>query len=93
MANFTKGESVAIRCEVQPGAFEGEFLVNVPVLTGFVSGFVRKADLVDTDRVLGIVQDCSSGTVSIKLAGSYFTTNGLVDFSYSWAQENVRLLA
>lgn len=80
MAKFAAGESVAVSCEVRPGAFPGEFLVTVNTLSGPVSGFARAADLVEPDAALhGVVKASRPEAVEVMLSGSFFTTNGLAE--------------
>ncbi len=90
MARFATGESVAVSCEVRPGAFPGEFLVTVNTLTGPVSGFARAADLVEPTAALhGIVTAARAEAVEVMLSGSFFTTNGLAEIR----PDDVRALA
>lgn len=79
MADFEPGERVAVQCDVQPGAFPGEFLVTVDTLAGPISGFVREGDLVEHKSLRGKVMKVSAGALAVWLYGSFFTTNGLAD--------------
>ena len=80
MARFAAGESVAVACEVRPGAFPGEFLVTVHTLSGPVSGFARAADLADPSAALyGVVRTARPDVVEVMLSGTFFTTNGLAE--------------
>lgn len=94
MTMFAVGEAVSIPCTVQRGAFQGEHLVTVEIMDGVVSGFARDHDLAGSnDALQAIVQSISGDRLSVKLSGSFFTTNGLVDLSLEWAKKNVRTFA
>jgi hypothetical protein len=94
MPEFKPGEVVAVPATVQPGAFPGEHLVTVSTRSGPVSGFVRDQDIVEPNKTIeGIVREWTASGLAVQLAGSYFTTNGLVEFGFDWAKENVRATA
>jgi hypothetical protein len=94
MAEFERGETVAVPATVQPGAFPGEHLVTVTTVAGAISGFARDQDMVDpTGTIHGVVVESTPSTLSIQLSGSYFTTNGLADFAAAWAKQNVKATA
>jgi hypothetical protein len=94
MNKFAPGETVSVPATVQPGAFPGEYLVTVSTMTGQVSGFVRDQDIVDHNKTIqAVVRESSPGGLSVQLSGSYFTTNGLAEFSAEWAKQNVKAIA
>jgi len=49
MANFKRGQTVGVPCEIQPGAFPEENLVTITTDSGVVSGFVKTAYRVFAD--------------------------------------------
>jgi hypothetical protein len=94
MAEFEPGNEVAVPATIQPGAFPGEYLVTVSTLTGPVSGFVRDQDMVaPKETIHGLVRNATASVLSVVLSGSYFTTNGLAEFSADWARQNVKVIA
>ncbi|MGH7160737.1 MAG: hypothetical protein ACREFS_11745 [Acetobacteraceae bacterium] len=94
MANFAQGERVAVPVDVQPGPFPGEHLVTVSTLSGPVSGFVQEQDFVQRNKTIrAVVSSSAPESLKVHLSGSYFTTNGLVEFSPDWAGSNVMAIA
>ena len=95
MTQYKRGERIAIRCEVQPGAFPGEYLVTVTTAAGPVSGFARESDLMmnGSTSLLGIVQSVTPDMLEVWLRGSFFTTNGLAELKKDWARDNVTRVA
>ena len=94
MEKFEPGETVSVSANIQPGAFPGEYLVTIPTQTGPVSGFVRSQDIVEQDKTIqAVVQATTDRGLAVKLSGSYFTTNGLVDLSLDWATQHVKAIA
>lgn len=94
MHSFRPGDKVAVPATLQPGAFPGERLVTVATRSGPVSGFVTVDSVVDTDMTInGTVTTSSEDSLSVLLSGSYFTTNGLAEFSADWARKNVKTMA
>ena len=91
---FQPGEAVAVPAIVQPGAFPDEHLVTVSTKSGPISGFVRDQDVVEPGKTIqGIVRQSTPQSVTVQLSGSYFTTNGFVEFSTDWAQANIKATA
>ena len=91
MTKFEAGETVAIPATIQPGAFSGEYLVTVATRSGPVSGFVRDQDIAEPNKTIhATVRESTSAWLSVQLAGSYFTTNGLAEFAPEWAKQNVK---
>ncbi len=94
MAKFEPGESVAVAASMQNGAFPGEYLVTIPTQTGPVSGFVRAQDIVEQNKTIqAVVCGSTDNGLSVRLSGSYFTTNGLVELSTEWVRQNVKAIA
>jgi hypothetical protein len=80
------GETVLVPTNVKAGAFPGEKLVTVNTNGGIVSGFARTDAIVERDNgqyILAEVKNVSPKTLTVKLAGSFFTTTGLADISSS----------
>jgi hypothetical protein len=76
------GETVLVPTEVKAGAFPGERLVTVTTDTGPVSGFAKADAIVNRDGgnyLAAEVKTVSAKTLTVKLAGSFFTTTGLAD--------------
>ena len=95
MGKYEPGEQIAVRCDVQPGAFPGEYLVTVSTATGPLSGFARETDLMMNGRtsLLGTVQAVTPEMLEVWLRGSFFTTNGLAELKTDWARDNVTRVA
>lgn len=96
MPTFNPGESIAIRCKIQPGPFPDEFLVTVETTEGPIAGFVRKEGTIERggERLLvGVVVKATSEFLEVRLKGSYFTTTGLADLPRDWVKTNVEPLA
>jgi len=94
MPTFKPGDAVAVPATVQPGAFPGEHLVTVLTSSGPVSGFVRDQDIVEPNKTIhAIVRESTISSLSVQLAGSYFTTNGLAELPADWARQNVKAIA
>lgn len=94
MARFTLGQTVQIRCDIQPGAFPTEYLVTFQTNEGPVSGFVRGEQIshAETDKgyIFATVQGVSEDTLTVMVRGSFFTTTGLAHLSTAWANAHVR---
>jgi hypothetical protein len=78
------GDAVGIRCDVKPGPFSGEHLIQVETLDGPVSGFVTEDALKHADGqwwVAGIVLNVFDDHIEVRLRGSFFTTNGIANIS------------
>lgn len=78
------GEKVLVPTNVTAGAFPGEKLVTVSTESGPVSGFA-KVDAIITrgsdEYLIAEVKTVTAKTLTVKLAGSFFTTTGLADVS------------
>ncbi|HEX9835652.1 MAG TPA: hypothetical protein VGB90_02300 [Alphaproteobacteria bacterium] len=97
MANFERGQIIAIPCKVFPGAFSHEAMVIIDTLVGEVSGFVRREDLTRIEDDHGYLRtrivDVSEDTITVMLKGSFFTTTGLAEFSPDWTRSNAEVIA
>lgn len=94
MPEFKQGDAVAVPASVHQGAFPEEYLVEVSTRSGPISGFVRERDFVELRKTIqGIVRESTPSSLSVKLSGSYFTTNGLAEFEADWAKANVKAIA
>ena len=99
MSQFSAGEEVAIPAKVFPGAFPGEFLVEIDTADGPVSGFVRESDVRNVNinehsgYVRATIESFDSHSVKVLISGSFFTTNGIAYLSSSWAQSNLQQVA
>ena len=81
---FNAGDFVGVRCEVQPGPFDGEKVITVKTLDGVITGFVQSDDLRQSGRqweVRGKIQDIEGDTIKVLIYGNFFTTNGIVKIS------------
>jgi len=80
------GERVWIPTEVEAGAFPGEKLVTLDTQTGPVSGFARADSIIEQGSgkyyLPAEVKAMTPSTlIALLLAGSFFTTTGLVEVS------------
>lgn len=75
------GDEIGIPCEVKPGPFEEERLVSFETLDGTITGFVSANDLKQIDRgrwlIHAVVIKIEGDVVTVRVRGSFFTTNGL----------------
>ena len=91
---FEIGQSVKVPCEVSPGPFSDEHLVTFESVSGLISGFVHSDDLIATESgatesggfLAGVVTEVDENSVTIRLRGSFFTTNGLAAIAKDRAQ-------
>lgn len=77
-----RGEKVLVPTAVKAGAFPGEKLVMVDTASGMVSGFAKADSIIQRENgqyILAEVKHVSSKMLTVKLAGSFFTTTGLAD--------------
>jgi hypothetical protein len=76
------GEKVLVPTDVKAGAFPGEKLVTVSTESGPVSGFAKTDAIVtrgNGEYLVAEVKTVTAKTLTVKLAGSFFTTTGLAD--------------
>lgn len=95
MANFKRGLTVGVPCEIQPGAFPEENLVTITTDSGVVSGFVKTAYIVrahgSSGYVRGTVLEVTPEAVKVRLPGSFFTTaSGVTSVSPGWARDHLQ---
>ena len=84
MPQFEIGSSIAIPCKVNPGPFDDEVLVEFDTLDGTVSGFARTENIREMEGqsfIRGTVLEVSDGVITAMVEGSFFTTNGLANFT------------
>ena len=88
MSGITVGDVVGIQCTVQPGPFSDERLISFDTVDGPISGFVNEVDLKQVNEtwlvraeVLGVRGDI----LEVRVAGSFFTTNGLANIPIRYA--------
>jgi hypothetical protein len=77
---------VLVPTNVKAGAFPGEKLVTVATEGGIVSGFARADSIVQqgsSQYIVAEVKNATSELLTVKLAGSFFTTTGLADIQSS----------
>jgi hypothetical protein len=80
------GETVLVPTSVKDGAFPGEKLISVNTEGGVVSGFAKASAIVERGNgqyILAEVRNVTPQTLTVKLAGSFFTTTGLANISSS----------
>jgi len=95
MSNFRIGQTVKVKCEIQPGAFSGERLVKIETGQGVITGFVKTHQITVESKsygyVLGRIVDLKPRAVLVSLPGSFFTTAaGLASLAPDWAATNLR---
>ena len=82
---FKQGQQVLVPCSVGPGPFPDENLVIIETTDGKVSGFISPDEIVKATTgdtfIVGRVHETNESTVVVRVPGSYFTTNGLANFS------------
>jgi hypothetical protein len=84
------GETVLVPTSVKAGAFPGEKLISVNTEGGVVSGFAKTDAIIERDNsqyILAEVRNVTAKILTVKLAGSFFTTTGLADVSSSIVQK------
>ena len=84
MRELKRGDQIAIKCEVKPGPFPGEHLIEVETLDGPVSGFVSEDFLRERAGswfVKGAVQEVHTDYIKVRIEGSFFTTNGIANIT------------
>jgi hypothetical protein len=81
---FKAGDFVGIRCEVQPGPFDGEKVITVKTVDGAITGFVPTDELRQSGQsweVRGKVQEVTGNEIKVLIYGNFFTTNGIAKIS------------
>lgn len=90
MAKLQVGGYIAIPCKVNPGPFEDELQVEFSSIEGTVSGFTAQRNITHKGGrpfITGRVQAIEGDVVTVMVAGSFFTTNGLANFRSSTLEE------
>ena len=78
--SYKVGDPVLVRCSIQSGPFPDERLVTVETAEGQISGFVKQSNLQpdSTDPEHGVLKgtvvSATDESITVKLAGSFFTT-------------------
>lgn len=96
MANFERGDEVQIQCDIGPGAFPTEFLVTFETVDGPISGFVRRENVVRSDKgdigyINGTVEEVTADVITVLVKGSFFTTTGIAALTRDWANKHVQV--
>jgi hypothetical protein len=94
MNQIGEGVLVKIPCNVQKGAFPGEYLVTFSADGKDVSGFVRKEDVEMKNSEEGFIEGkvilVEGGHVTLQIRGSFFTgAAGKTSVSSTWADSNL----
>lgn len=94
---FNDGDEVMIRGDVSQGAFKNEYSVVIHTESALISGFVREKDMIKVEGAKGyiraIVRNVTIDTITVRILGSFFTTNGIARLSQEWAKDNIKPLA
>jgi hypothetical protein len=81
MTQLKPGVVIGIPCEVLKGPFSGENLISFDTLDGPVSGFVRDENLKTEGKMAyvraEVLRLLDANTMEVRVAGSFFTTNGI----------------
>ena len=88
MLELTRGAVIGVPCDVRPGPFSGEQLITLDTENGPISGFVRDNELKtvsDKWYVRAIIESIEDDLLSVKIRGSFFTTNGIATIPRSSA--------
>jgi hypothetical protein len=76
----TTGDVIGVPCQVKPGPFSTELLISFETINGPISGFVRESELKQTGEqwhVRAVVQSVQPDSITVRIRGSFFTTNGI----------------
>ena len=96
MEKFEQGDQVQIQCDIGPGAFPTEFLVTFETVDGPISGFVRRENVVRSDKgdvgfISGTVEEVTDDVITVLVRGSFFTTTGIATLKRDWANKHVQV--
>lgn len=101
MMNFAPGTLIEIPCSIAPGAFPTEYFVAIELDGETINGFVPTHYISENGGISensgasayipGTVERVSGSTITVRVPGSYFTTNGIADISQQWAKDHARL--
>jgi hypothetical protein len=96
IVDFSKGDLVGIPVTYTRGAFQDELLVSFNVEGEAFSGFAKREDLKFIDdrqaKLKAEVLDVGD-QITLKIFGSFFTTNGIEPFQSAWASANLNQMA
>jgi hypothetical protein len=88
MSEMSVGDAVGIQCDVRPGPFSGEKLITLETVDGPISGFVLETNLKQVGTqwyVRAVIQDIEQDVLTVRVRGSFFTTNGLASVPRQYA--------
>jgi hypothetical protein len=96
MKKFELDDQVLIQCDIGPGAFPTEFLVTFETIEGPISGFVRRENVIRSDKgdvgyINGIVKEVTDTVITVLVKGSFFTTTGIAALERDWANTHVKV--
>lgn len=79
MPNIEVGREIGVRCDLAPGPFSDQFLVTFETISGPISGFVSKDNVVmgQENYLRAIVTSVETDVLIVWINGSFFTTTGL----------------
>ncbi len=82
MHDVRAGDRVALKAQIENGAFPDEYIVTFPSTEGNISGFVKAGNAVarigDTLFLAGRVEEVSGQDLTLFIRGSFFTNSGFV---------------
>jgi hypothetical protein len=88
MPKLKKGDVITVPCLVKQGPFSQERLITFETMDGSVSGFVQTDLLKEVGGrwyVPAIVLEIKGDAVKVRVAGSFFNTNGLATIKREFA--------
>jgi hypothetical protein len=96
MDHLKPGDEIQIQCDIGPGAFPTEFLVTFETVDGPISGFVRRENVVRSDKgdigfISGKVEEVTADIITVLVKGSFFTTTGIAALTRDWANTHVQV--
>jgi len=80
VVKLKEGDVLAVPAEVKPGPFSGERMIGFDTIHGPISGFVSEDELKEVSGqwcVRAFVQSVDSDVLTVRIRGSFFTTNGI----------------
>lgn len=90
---FAVGDFVGVPAIYAPGAFSDEMMVTINNGADLISGFVQRANIVrfvdDRNAFVKAKVVGTDSVITLKLFGSFFTTNGIEPFQADWASKNL----
>ena len=79
-----KGSIIGVPCQVKPGPFSEELLISLETIDGPISGFTQGSELKRQGEqwfVRAIVEAVEKDAITVRIYGSFFTTNGIATIS------------